>query len=320
MPNKILIIGPSWVGDMIMAQALLRTLKQQQPEVQIDVLLPDWSRPILTRIPEVTETIRMPVGHGKLGLKTRYQLGKSLRNKGYTHCYVLTGSWKSALVPFFAKIPNRIGWLGEMRWGLLNDVRHLDKKQYPKMVQRYVALAYPKGAQLPANHELPHLTAPQESVDKTLQKYQLQLDSKPILALCPGAAYGSAKRWPWEYYAQLAQQKIEAGWRVWLFGSKDDKLVTDKIEAALTVQAPKNPAELNICENFAGQLDLFETVDLFSKASAVVTNDSGLMHMAAALDKPVVAIYGSTSPGFTPPLGKRSVILNKGNFLPIHLF
>jgi heptosyltransferase II len=297
--KKILIIGPSWVGDMVMAQSLFKTLKLLDENITIDVLALDWCQPILKRMPEVRRSINMPISHGKLGLNARFRLAKDLRTEVYTQAIILANSWKSALIPFWAKIPLRTGWLGELRWGLLNDVRYLNKKQYPRMVQRYVRLAYSRHQALPKELPVPLLTTSSEVVNKILDKFNLDL-KQPILALCPGAAFGPAKRWPEAYYAEIARAKIAQGWGIWLFGSEQDKPVIAKIKDLL-------PGE-NII-SFAGKINLLETVDLLSVVNKVVTNDSGLMHMAASLDKPVVAIYGSTSPNFTPPLSNKAQIM-----------
>ena len=142
---RILVVGPSWVGDMMMSQSLYRTLRARFPQAIIDVMAPAWCRPLLSRMPEVNEAIAMPLGHGALALGERRKLGHSLRERRYDRAYVLPNSFKSALVPFFAGIPHRTGWRGEMRYGVLNDARVLDKHAWPLMVERYVALAYDKG-------------------------------------------------------------------------------------------------------------------------------------------------------------------------------
>lgn len=298
MNKKILIIGPSWVGDMIMAQPLFKLLKQIDPNTQIDVLAPDWSLAVLHRMPEVTQVHCMPVKHGEFGLKQRITVARMLRLENYTQAIVLTNSWKSALIPWLAKIPVRTGWLGEARWGLLNDVRYLKKSLYPKMVQRYVALGLANKKALPDKLPIPKLTSPTESVDKVLTKFALST-TKPILALCAGAAFGPAKRWPAEYFAKVATNKIAAGWQVWFFGSEQDSSVIENIRSQVKGE----------CLSFCGKIDLLETIDLMSVARAVVTNDSGLLHMASSLDKPLVAIYGSSSAEHTPPLGDKSQIL-----------
>lgn len=300
MNEKILIIGPSWVGDMVMAQVLFKLLKQNAPNTQIDVLAPDWSLPVLERMPEITKAISLPIAHGEFGLAKRYKLARELKQQNYTQAIVLANSWKSALIPWLARIPKRTGWLGEMRWGLLNDVRYLQKKLLPKMVQRYAALGLPKKHKLPIDLPTPRLNAPDLSVTAVVNKFSLNTQ-QPILALCPGAAYGPAKRWPEAYFAQIAKARIADGWQVWLFGSQQDNEVIENIRAQ--IGAPSI--------SFAAKINLMETIDLLSVANAVVTNDSGLLHIAASLNKPLVALYGSTSAEFTPPLGKKSKVLQE---------
>ncbi|WP_163835530.1 lipopolysaccharide heptosyltransferase II [Spartinivicinus ruber] len=302
---KVLVVGPSWVGDMVMAQPLFMTIKQHYPSADIDVLAPDWSRPLLERMPEVRNEIVMPVGHGSLNLKGRKQLGLSLRAENYNQAIVLPNSFKSALVPAWAKIPLRTGWRGEMRYGLLNDLRVLDKQRYPLMVERFVALGLPKNSPLPENLPAPKLVVNQANVTASLERYQLNTD-KPVLALCPGAEFGPAKRWPEQHYAAVASEWLAKGWQVWLFGSAKDQPVAELIKQAVPAQHQDQVISL------AGNTSLADAVDLLSLASAVVSNDSGLMHIAAALEHPLVVVYGSTSPDFTPPLSKQKEIVRLG--------
>ena len=301
---NILIVGPSWVGDMVMAQTLFQCLKQRHPECAIDVLAPEWSRPILERMPEVRKALSFPLGHGALELATRRKIGKSLKGQ-YDQAILLPNSLKSALVPFFAGIAKRTGWLGEFRYGLLNDVRKLDKERYPLMIERFMALAYEPGADLPRPYPRPDLQIDPQSRDAALTKFGLALD-RPVLALCPGAEFGESKRWPSEHYAAVAEQKIREGWQVWLFGSKNDHGVGEDIRARLI------PGLREESVNLSGETSLAEAIDLLSCADAVVSNDSGLMHVAAALNRPLVAVYGSTSPGFTPPLADKVEIVRLG--------
>jgi heptosyltransferase-2 len=299
MSQKVLIVGPAWVGDMVMAQSLFKLLKLAHPQMMIDVLAPAWSLPLLQRMPEVSSGIVMPLTHGQLNLRARYQLGKSLRQKRYDQAIVLPNSFKSALIPFFARIPKRTGWRGEMRWGVLNDLRHLDKERYPLMIERFMALGISKQDALSKEYPLPSLYSSAETQDAVLAKYGLSRSERPVLALCPGAEFGPAKRWPEEYYAELAKAKLAEGWDVWLLGSPKDAVITDKI-----MQLTQNQ-----CVDLAGKTQLVEAIDLLSLASVVVSNDSGLMHIAAAVNKPLVAIYGPTSTTFTPPLHKQAKVL-----------
>lgn len=282
---------------MVMAQSLFIALKQQTPDCVIDVLAPAWSLPLLERMPEVRAGIAMPLGHGQFGLAARFKLGRSMRGR-YDRAIVLPNSWKSALVPFFACIPKRSGYLGELRLGLLNDARRLDKQRLTMTVQRFVALAQAADAARASNYAFPKLTISAEQRQRVAASFQLAQGDK-VLALCPGAEYGPAKRWPAEHFAAVAKAKLAEGWQVWLFGSDKDKSVAEDIDRLTGGQ----------CRNFAGRTALAEAVDLLSLADAVVSNDSGLMHVAAALDKKVIALYGSSDPGFTPPLHDAAEII-----------
>ena len=303
--KKCLIIGPSWVGDMVMAQSLFTVLKQHDPLLQIDVMAPNWSSALLERMPEVSEILDMPLGHGQLQLKQRYQLGQSLRHKHYDQAILLPNSLKSALVPFWANIKQRTGYVGEMRYGLLNDIRKLNKSILTMTVQRFVALAYPQEEMFAEQSialdtiPVPALSVMSDNIAIALKKFQLNTD-QPVLALCPGAEYGPAKQWPARHYATLAESKIAQGWQVWIFGSQKDQAMGTEISQLLANQA------INLC----GQTQLAEAIDLMSVSQAVISNDSGLMHLGAALGVPVVGVYGSSDPSFTPPLGKKSAMVS----------
>ncbi len=300
--NSVLVIAPSWVGDMVMAQSLFKVLKAQDAERAIDVLAPGWTRALLERMPEVRAAIDMPLGHGELKLLIRRRLGVELRAGDYQQAIVLPNSLKSALVPFWAHIPLRSGYVGEMRQWLLNDCRRLDKQQLVMTVQRFVALGLPDGAALPDPLPPPVLLTENENTHAALQRLDLDPVAKPVLALCPGAEFGAAKKWPEAYYAAVAQEWLSQGWQVWLFGSANDEPVCDSINAQAHGQ----------CENLAGRTRLEDAIDLLAMASFVVTNDSGLMHIAAALQRPMVAIYGSSDPGFTPPLSETAQVERLG--------
>ena len=301
--SKILIVGPSWVGDMVMAQSLFKVLKQCNPEDIIDVLAPAWSLPLLERMPEVNRGIVMPLGHGRLGLSERYRLGKGLRSEQYDQAILLPNSLKSAITPWAAKIPKRTGYRGEMRYGLLSDLRLLDKQKLTMTVQRFVALAGDPHQLLPDPIPEPKLEVDSVSVDQALQATGLSKPTGNLLALCPGAEYGPAKQWPAEYFAAVAKEKIQQGWQVWLFGSEKDRAIGASIIDLLGERG-------GVVENLAGRTSLEQAVDLMSLAAVVVGNDSGLMHVAAALDRNLIAIYGSSDPGFTPPLNQRAQILD----------
>lgn len=297
---KILIVSPAWIGDMVMTQALLRRLRDQYPEQQLDVLAPAPFTDLVARMPEVTEVIASPFKHGEFNWRARRAFGKSLSQRQYQWAIVTPNSWKSALVPFFANIPKRSGWRGEWRYGLLNDVRTLDEPQFPLMVQRLLALGEPKDAPL-LDHKRwwPTLQVSEHAIKQTRQTLNIPATDQPILGLCPGAAFGQSKQWPPEYFADIARAKLAQGWQVWIFGSAADQ------PAAHLIQAQTQER----CVNFAGRTTLGQAIDCLAQCDTVLTNDTGLMHVAAALGKPLVVLYGSSSPKFTPPLSDQAKIL-----------
>jgi lipopolysaccharide heptosyltransferase II len=285
----ILVIGPRWVGDMVMAQCLFSALKQQHPNAAIDVLAPAWAAPLVKRMPEVRQQIDFPLKPGALEFRIRRRFGRLLRGR-YDMAYVLPGSWKSALIPFFARIPRRVGNLREMRYGLLTDIVPL-----PDAVKRRTAQAY-FGLARGGTFRAPKLTVDIANQAALLGRFGL--GAKDFVALMPGAEFGPAKRWPSESYAGLAREMMAKGLKVALLGSKNDADVTAEI-AALA------PGAVDI----AGKTRLEDAIDLISAARLAVSNDSGLMHVAAAVGTPIVAIYGSTSPQNTPPLAEHSELV-----------
>lgn len=301
--KRYLIIGPSWVGDMVMAQSLFIDLKQREPDCKIDVLAPAWTAAILDRMPEVENLIAANFTHGKLGLGERFRLAKSLRSKKYTDAIVLPNSLKSALVPWLAKVPKRIGFLGEQRWGLINQVHKLDKKRLPMTVQRFIDLGLPVDSvpRSPSDIPAPKLQVQSADVVSVLQANTLDT-KQSVLVLCPGAEFGASKQWPAAHYAEVAQHYLGQGWQVWLMGSENDTVSCDTI----------NQLARDQCRILAGKTSLPEAIDLISCASLVVSNDSGLMHIAAALQVPLVAVYGSTDPRHTPPWSANHAIARLG--------
>jgi len=295
--RKILIVAPSWVGDAVLAQPMFRRLHERYRELTLDVLAPPWTRALFERMPEVRSSIDIPFGHGELALGRRYTLGRSLAPSGYDQAIVLPNSLKSALVPWFASIPLRTGFVGEARWGLLNDARRLDKKAVPLMVERFALLAESSGNAGIRPLPIVRLRTDDAQRAKTLARLGLT-PTQPVAVLCPGAEYGPAKRWPAGYFSALAQQLSAAGLDVWLAGSANDIAIGDEIARAGG----------KACVNLCGRSTLAEAIDVLSYATLVISNDSGLMHIAAALDRPLVAIYGSSSPAFTPPLSERAHI------------
>ena len=298
---KILIVAPNWIGDALLAQPLFARLRKKLPGAVIDALAPTWTAPVLRRMPEINEVMAAPFAHGELKLAARWRLGRSLRSRRYDEAIVLPNTLKSALIPFFAGIPLRTGFVGELRYGLLNLVHKLDEKRMPLMAERYAQLAEKPGTK-------PALPLPETklAIDETnliIALGRLGLSrAKPIAAFCPGAEYGSSKRWPVMHFAALARRLVTLGCAVWLFGSEKDRAIGEEIAVA------SEGAATNLC----GRTDLASAIDLLSLAEVVVSNDSGLMHVAAGVGRPVVALYGSSSPEHTPPRARTFRIVRTG--------
>jgi len=295
---------------MVMAQSLYKLLRERDASLVIDVLAPAWSLPLLERMPEVRQGIELPLTHGELGLGRRRALGHALRGR-YDRAIVLPRSLKSALVPWFAGIPRRTGFRGEWRYGLINDMRPFDLKRLDKTVLRFIALGLDAGepgtgepgavadaasgaagaAALPIPPE-PVLRTDAAATARLVERLGLAADA-PTVALMPGAEYGPAKQWPPESFSALAARLAGKGANVWILGSAKEAALGEEIRSAA------NSARVR---NLSGETDLVEAVDLLALATAAVSNDSGLMHIAAAVGTHVVAIYGSSTPDFTPPL------------------
>jgi heptosyltransferase-2 len=298
---RILIVAPSWIGDALLAQPLFARLKQKYPGVVIDALAPPWTAAVLRRMPEINEVLDAPFGHGELKLALRWTLGRSLRVRAYDQAIVLPNTFKSALIPFLAGIPVRAGFVGELRYGLLSRAHRLDERSLPLMAERYAQLAENPGE--PPVRPLAEVKLRVDPANLAAALARLGLSrSKPIVAFCPGAEYGPAKRWPARYFAELAKSLAAKGRAIWLFGSGKDAEIGEEIVRS------SGGAATNLC----GKTDLASAIDLLSLAEVAVSNDSGLMHVAAAVGRPVVALYGSSSPEHTPPLSRLSRVVRTG--------
>jgi heptosyltransferase-2 len=279
---RVLVVAPNWIGDALMAQPLLARLHEKTGGLQLDVMAPEWVAPVVRRMPEVAEVIAVPFRHGGLQLRSRWRIGRSLRGRGYHEAVVLPNTWKSALVPFLAGIPLRIGYVGEVRYGLLN---RLYRRSDAPMTLHYARLSERPGSEVAQPLPRPRLLASAEQVEVTMRSFGI---GARYAVLCPGAEYGPAKRWP--YFAELAGRlPIEPV----IIGSANDA------EAARGIPG----------RNLVGQTTLDQAIDLVAGARFVVSNDSGLMHVAAALGRPQLALFGSSSPEHTPPLSDAARVL-----------
>ena len=296
--TTILVVAPSWIGDTILAQPLLSRLHGAHAGLAIDVLASPWSAPLFARMPEVRHVVDSPFRHGEFNLAGRWQLAQRLKATGYDQAIVLPNSWKSALIPFLAGIPQRIGYQGESRYGLINVRHRLDRTRHPRLVDRYAALAGPPGSGLPALRP-PHLESSFEQRRAAREALDLPVAGAPIV-FCPGAEFGAAKRWPARHFAALASAVGHVDDPVWLVGSPKDAVIGAKIERSCHGSA------INLC----GRTTLEQAIDVIASARQVVCNDSGLMHVAAALDRPLVAVFGSSSFNYTPPMSPQAKIVS----------
>lgn len=307
--HRILVIAPNWIGDMLMVQPLLTQIKAHTADCEITVVAPEWVAPTLRYMPEVDHIVATSFAHGKFNLRARWQLAQTLRAQHFDACYVLPNSWKSALLPWLAGIPLRIGYLGEMRYGFLN--RHLpnpSKAQRPPMLQHYAALSKFSPVYKPTDNAtvkfttpISALSAPTLSITETEIQHTAQLfnirPEQRLLAFCPGAEFGPAKRWPVSHFAKLAQlaQQSIPNLHIIALGSHKDQPIAQAIGHNV--------------HNLCGATRLEQAIALLARADAVVANDSGLMHISAALNRPLVALFGSSDPRHTPPHSTQAIPL-----------
>ena len=306
--HGILIIAPNWIGDAVMTQPLLAVLKQQYPESNIDVLASTWVAPIYRACSEVHEVIEAKFEHKQLQWGLRKQLAKELATKKYQACFILPNSFKSALIPWLANIPLRVGYRGELRFSLINlFLDNPNKMKRPPMVEHYLALSqllHKDQAVSTVSNLTPKLNV-SAVANQSVQAKLLSatMDTANIYVLCPGAEYGPSKRWPTSHFAQLAQKLIanDPNTQIILLGSKGDHALAQEIHS--------QTQEDTHIHNWCGDTSLDEAIALIGISKAVISNDSGLMHIAAALKTPQVAIFGSSDPTHTPPLSDKAKVI-----------
>lgn len=286
------MIAPQWIGDAVMTEPLLRRLHARGERLAVGAL--PWVAPVYRAMPQVAEVIEFPFAHGGLQFKARRMLAKRMAGQ-FDTAYVCPNSLKSALLPFLASIPKRVGYLGEARVGLLTHrLKNPPKNQRPPMVAFYSALS----GEVNLDADRPQLQMPAAEVDRALAELGLERGGYYVFA--PGAEYGPAKRWPARHFSELAQTLDRP---VLLLGSGKEAALCEEIAA------PVNAVQAGKCLNLAGKTTLVQALCAIAAAHSVVSNDSGLMHVAAALGVPQVAIFGSSSPLHTPPLSDKARVL-----------
>lgn len=309
---KILVIGPSWIGDTVMSHSMYQLLAMRyRYAVKIDVMIPRGCFAIVRRMSEINKILFLPYMHGSLELTKCLDIGKILRNNRYHQAIILPNSFKSALIPFFAGIMLRTGWKGEMRYGVLNDLRVLDPMALPLMVQRYAVLAYDctvkHFSNLPVPLPWPRLRVRKKEVEEVLLKFNLKNFRKRLIGLCFGSAFGPAKIWPHYHYVKLATYLIGFGYYVVILGSSNNQLIHKFFEDSVLKNLRR------YCVSIINKTSLDEVISIIAVCRGVVSNDSGLLHVACALKCPVVGLYGPSDPGFTPPLSNQAIVLRSVN-------
>ena len=298
MPTqKLLIIPQNWLGDIVMSQTLLKKIKSNNPKTSIDILVNSSLKNLVERMPEINKVIILDCNHRELGLFKRLRLAKEIKKSSYDRSIVLSRSLKSSLIPYFAKIPIRTGELGELRYLLINDLKEFSKESRRKTASRYISMYSDNNEELSENY-YPSLDSNSENIKNLSEKYDLKKDKKVII-FAPGAAFGPSKMWPVNKFRELGKT-LNHDFKILILGSNNEKSIGNAIVT--------NKNMVNLC----GKTSIADAVDLMHISKFCVSNDSGLMHLAAATNTKSISIYGSTSPDFTPPLTKNKDIHYKG--------
>jgi heptosyltransferase-2 len=292
----VLIVPFVWIGDFVRVHSVVKLLRAQDPARPVDMVSSTLCAPLADYMPGVRAAIIADIPRRRLGLKQQLALTQELRGRHYAQALIMSRKWKAALAPWLAGIPKRTGFVGEYRYGLLNDVR-VGERKLPRMIDQMGALAMPAGAALPAEWPLPELKVPAREVNAWCERRGLADDDPPIVTLSPGAV-GEGKAWPPAYYAELAKALVEDGASVWVLGGPNETAIAKQI---IDGAGPK-------VRDVTGT-DLRNAVLAMAAADAAVTNDSGLMHVSAAIGTPTIAIFGPTSPWHWKPLNPVAAIL-----------
>ena len=291
----VVIVPYAWIGDFVRCHSVVKLLRAQVPERPVDIVSSTLCAPLADYMPGVRKTIVADLPRRQLGIARQRQLVAQLRAGGYVQALVMSRKWKAALAPWLAGIPVRTGFAGEWRFRLINDMRH-GENQLPRMIDQMGMLALPKNGNLPAEWPLPELKVPAEQMTRWREQRGLAGDKRPIVTLSPGAV-GAGKAWPVDHYRELARVLVRDGASVWVLGGPSETALAQKIATA-------GNGVRDLTSN-----DLRNAILALASADAAVTNDSGLMHVSAAISTPTIAIFGPTSPWHWQPLNPIAAIL-----------
>ncbi len=299
--RAILIIPYMWIGDFVRCHSVVKLLNARYPERPVDMLATRLCAPLADYMPGLRQAIVADLPRSRVALAEQFALAKRLKHEGYGTALVMPRTWKSTLAPFFAGIPERTGFAGEARFVLLNDVR-FGERALPRMIDRCAALALPAGANLPPDWPLPELKVSRPEVEAWRQKRGLNNDHRAIVALAPGAV-GPSKRWPSAAYAALSRRLLAEGVAVWVLGGPDEKPLAAEIVGDTAAR------------DLTGR-DLRDAILALAAAGAAISNNSGLLHVAAALGTPSIGIFGPTSPWHWAPLNPLAATIETATDLP----
>lgn len=296
--RPILLIPYMWIGDFVRCHSVVQVLNARYPSRPVDVLATSLCAPLLDYMPGVRKGIVCDLPRKRLAIAQHRALAAQLRREDYGLALVMPRTWKAALAPFLAGIPKRTGFIGEMRFGLLNDVRR-GERALPRMVDRCAALALAAGATAPSEWPRPRLDVPAAEIAAWRQRHGLNAEDVPAVAFAPGAV-GPSKRWPLRHYASLARRLGDVGARIWIVGGPAEKELAQQL-----LQVGPH------LHDMTGQ-DLRNAILALAAADIAVSNDSGLLHVAAAMGTPSIGIFGPTSPWHWAPLNPLAAVIQRG--------
>src|SRR5258706_3654113 len=300
--SPILLVPYMWIGDFVRCHSVVKVLRARWPDRPVDVLTTSLCAPLLDYMPGVRKGVAGDLPRRQLALAQQRALAERLRPERYGTALIMSRKWKAALAPFLAGIPQRVGFVGEMRFGLINDLR-FGERDLPRMIDRCATLAMPRHAEIPAQWPLPELVVAAEEITRWRRAHALEHD-RPVVALAPGAV-GPSKRWSKEGYANLARQLGAEGVSVWVVGGPQEKQLAQEIVSAGGTRT----------RDLTGA-DLRQAIVALAAADAAVSNDSGLLHVAAALGTASIGIFGPTSPWHWAPLNPLAAVIETKSDVP----